>query len=145
MEDDKEFLLYLYQVCEMGVTSTKHLLDIINHKDNKIKSLLTEELNEYEEYFVEVKKLIDKYGITPKTSSMMSKIGSSIGMNIEMMNDNSDARIADMLIQGYTMGVLEITKKLKQYKDSISKEEKSIAEKINKTQNKNIKELKKYL
>lgn len=145
MEDNKEFILYLYQVCEMGVTSTKHLLDIINNKDNKIKKLLTEELNEYEEYFAEVKNLIDKKEINPKPSSMMSKIGSTIGMNFEMMNDNSDARIADMLIQGYTMGVLEITKKMKQYKDSISKEEKNLAERINKTQNKNIKELKKYL
>jgi hypothetical protein len=64
---------------------------------------------------------------------------------MELMADNSDVRIAEMLIQGYTMGNLELKKKYNKYKESITSEEEDIVDEIKKIQDKNIKKLKKYL
>ena len=64
---------------------------------------------------------------------------------MEIMKDNSDTKLAEMLIQGYTMGNLELKKKYNKYKTIMTKEEKDIADRIKMIQDKNIKKLKKYL
>ena len=144
MSERGEFLIELHNICDMGVRSTTELLNIIKGKENKIKALLGEELKEYEAALKKVKELIDDKSVMGN-AGLMAKIGSSIGMHIELLKDNSDTKIADMLIQGYTMGLLEVTKLLKKYKDFIGKEEKKIALEIKDFHNKNISELKKYL
>ena len=42
----------------------------------------------------------------------MVKVMSTMGIKKEVKDDNSDAHLADVLIQGLTMGNLEITKEL---------------------------------
>lgn len=145
MEENKEFLLILYEVCSMGKESTNKLLDVIHSKDNKIKPLLISEIQEYEDYLQKTIKYMNQYDLNEKSSNLLSKLSTSIGINMEMLNDNSDAKIADVMIQGYTMGILKITKKLKQYDNLIESDLVSMAKKINKMQSKNIEKLKKYL
>lgn len=145
MNEREEFLIYLYQTCDMGAKSLKDLINLLSNKENKISEYLNRYLKEYEEYAHELEIIIKEKDLDVKKSSIVSKVMSSIGMNMELMKDNSDTRIADMLIQGYTMGVLEATKKLNKYKKYIEKEDKKLAEKIIKTQEENIKELKKFL
>lgn len=145
MNEREEYLLYLYQVCEMGVQSTGDLLKVLNKTENKINTLVMEEKREYEHYFQKVKERLEENDISPQSSGLIAKVSSSMGIHMELAKDNSDTKIADMLIQGYTMGVLEITKKLKKYDATITKEEKALGEAIKDFQNKNIKKLKKYL
>lgn len=72
-------------------------------------------------------------------------MGAYLGINMEIMKDNSDSRIADMLIQGMTMGVLNVSKKLDNYKDRIDKELIKLGEEIKEYQQKSIDKLKVYL
>lgn len=143
--DNQEFLTYIYKVAEMGANSSKQLLSILNKKDNKITSLVEEEYNEYKKYQEEICVLLKSNGVPEPTSGLLVKASSYVGINLELMRDNSDSKIADMLIQGFTMGVLEITRKLKKFHDKINKEERTIAENLIDFQNKQIKILKKYL
>ena len=64
---------------------------------------------------------------------------------MEIMKDNSDARIADMLIQGFTMGVLNVSKKIKNYEKYADKELTKLAIKFKEFQQKSIEILKEYL
>lgn len=145
MSEKGEFLVELYSICDMGVKSITDLLNIIKSKENKIKNLLENELKEYEQSYKEIKKVLSDNNIAIPNSGLIAKVSSSIGMHMELMRDNSDTKIADMLTQGYTMGLLEITKLLKKYNNSIGKEELKIANDMKKYHNKNITELKKYL
>ena len=140
-----EFLEYLYQICEMGVTSTTSLLKKVEAKENKITTLLEDELNEYKMLYKEVKDLIKARGIKEPKAGILATLGIEMSTNMEVMKDNSDTKLAEMLIQGYTMGNLELKKKYNKYKDIMTKEEKNLAEKIKTIQDKNIKKLKKYL
>lgn len=140
-----EFLEYLYQICEMGVTSTTSLLKKVEAKENKITTLLEDELNEYKMLYKEVKDLIKARGIKEPKAGILATLGIEMSTNMEVMKDNSDTKLAEMLIQGYTMGNLELKKKYNKYKDIMTKEEKDLAEKIKTIQDKNIKKLKKYL
>ena len=66
-------------------------------------------------------------------------------MNMEFMKDNSDAKIADMLIRGFTMGNIEIDKKIDKYKNSADKSILKIAKDLKKFGELNIELLKEYL
>lgn len=145
MNERNEYLIYLYHICEMGVSSTKSLLDLLKKTDNKITRIIEDELDEYNKVYKEVKELLASKGIKEPKSGLLAKSGIALSMHQELMKDNSDTHVADMLIQGYTMGNLELNKKYSKYKDSISKEEERITETIRKFQDRNINTLKSYL
>ena len=140
-----EFILYLYKITDMGVKSTKTLLDILKNKENKILPILDDELDEYNKAYQEVKELMKKRGIEEPNFGLLQNLGVSASMHLELMQDNSDTRIANMLIQGYTMGNLELEKQYKKYKKELSEEENKIVDYIKEIQDENIKKLKTYL
>ena len=80
-----------------------------------------------------------------KSKPLISKMGAYFGINMEVMKDNSDSRLADMLIQGLTMGVLNVTKKIDTYKGDAEKEVIGLAKEFKKFQQEGIEFLKKYL
>ena len=76
---------------------------------------------------------------------MMAKMGSSFAIKKEVIVDNSDSRIADMLIKGLTMGTLDMEKKISKYSENIDKKTLKQAEAFLKFQQESIAELKKFL
>ena len=143
--EKNEFILYLYKITDMGVKSTKTLLDILKNKENKILPILDDELDEYNKAYQEVKELMKKRGIEEPNFGLLQNLGVSASMHLELMQDNSDTRTANMLIQGYTMGNLELEKQYKKYKKELSEEENKIVDYIKEIQDENIKKLKTYL
>ena len=75
----------------------------------------------------------------------MASIGSYMGINMEMIKDNSDGRIADMLVKGMTMGIVDITKRLDNLGEESDKEVRKLAEKLKEYEQSEIKVLKAYL
>ena len=70
---------------------------------------------------------------------------SKLGMNMELMKDNSDARIADMLTKGFTMGNVDISKKIDRFQDDADKDILKLAKELLDFGQKNIELLKPYL
>ena len=70
---------------------------------------------------------------------------SKMNISKEMMNDNSDANIANMLIQGLTMGNLELSKHIDNYKEVADKKVIDLAKKLKKFGEEYIEKLKVYL
>lgn len=145
MNENSEMLLYIYKNADMGVKSTTKLLKLLNNSDNKIKPIVEEELKEYESFLKKTKTLLKKNKIEPKGTSLLLDLTSSITMNMEFMKDNSDAKIADMLIRGFTMGNIEIDKKIDKYKNATDKSILKIAKELKKFGETNIELLKPYL
>lgn len=145
MNENNELLLYVYENCKMGCDTLTTLIRTIQSKDNKIKQLLESELKEFEKYVKESEKLLKKNKVEPKEKSMMASIGSYMGIKIEMIKDNSDAKIADMLVKGMTMGIVDITKKLDNLKEEADKNVKKLAEKLKDYEQSEIKRLKEFL
>ena len=145
MNENNELLMHLYQISDMGVKSTTKLLDLLKNKDNKIKKILEDELKDYEEYLKETKKILNKKKIDPKSFGVMAEVMASMEMKWEVIKDNSDAKMADLLIRGFTMGSIETEKKIKNYKDETDKNIISIAKEILSFQQKEIEKLKPFL
>lgn len=145
MNENLELLQYIYQSSEMGVLTLTNLLKELNDKENKLKKIISDELSIYEKYFKESKKVLKKNKGKIKSNSLMTKMMSKQGIKKEVSDDNSDASIAHMLIQGLTMGVVDIETKIKNFGDKADKEITKIAVDYLKFQQDEIEKLKKYL
>ena len=145
MNENEEILNYIYETSNMGMQSTKNLINVIKNKDNKIKKLLPEIEKNYEKYSKETEKLLNKQDIKAKPIGMMVKTMSKMSINKEMINDNSDSNIADMLIQGLTMGNLELTKHIDNYEKTADKKIIDLAKSLRKFGEEYIEKLKPYL
>ena len=106
---------------------------------------LDEQIELYQQFEEEARVLLKEGNKEPSDPSLMSKMSSSMGISKEVNDDNSDSAMADMLIQGISMGSIEIEKKLKEYEKDIDKEHKKLARKYLKFQEKTIENLKEYL
>lgn len=145
MDDTRELLTYLYQDSDMALNNLTLLINKINKKDNKIKKVIEGLIKGYENYLEKIKTYMkeNNYEIQPKP--LISKMGAYFGINMEVMKDNSDSRLADMLIQGLTMGVLNVSKKIDNFKGDAEKEVVGLAKEFKKFQQEGIDFLKKYL
>lgn len=144
-ESNQELLQYIYKTAEMGKYSTTELVKELHGKDNKIKDILDEILKEYEKIYEKTLKLFDKFKIAEKEVGFMAKMSSSMSMKREVLEDNSDASMADMLIKGLTMGSLEMSKKIDQYEKKADEKILDLAKELHKFQEKQIENLKKFL
>lgn len=146
MNENNELLTYIYQNAKMGVTSCTNLIKLLNGKDNKIKKIVENELKGYEDFVRKSEKLLKQNKIEePKDKGIMADLMSKVGMNMEMMKDNSDAKIADMLTKGFTMGNIDITKKIDRFEGEVDKEVLKLAKELLDFGKKNIELLKPYL
>ncbi len=145
MNENLELLEYIYQNAEMGSASLKDLKKLLKGKENKIIKQIDVQLEGYEDFVKESKELIEAQNVEAKELGRMSKTMAYMNMKMETRMDNSDAKIADMLIKGSTMGTVEIEKKIKKYKESTSKETLNLAKKLLSFEQKNIEKLKSYL
>jgi len=144
MQAKEELLKAIYKDSSMSVYSLTQLLKELEDKDNKITTTITHIKEGYERYLKETEKLAKKYKIKLIEETMMAKMGAKMGIKEEIKKDNSDARIADMLIKGIAMGSLDIEKKMKNFKS----EEKEINEwtkEFYQFQQDNLEHLKRYL
>ncbi|MBQ6495060.1 MAG: hypothetical protein IJI49_03570 [Bacilli bacterium] len=145
MDENNEMLEYIYQNADMGVKSCTNLIKILNSKDNKIKKVVEGELKGYENYLKKAEKLLKKYKMEPKSKGIITDMMSKMGINMEMMKDNSDSRVADMLTKGFTAGNVDISKKIDRYKDDCEKDILDLARELLEFGKKNIEFLKPYL
>ena len=145
MNENLELLMHIYQTADMGVYATKNLLELLRKKDNKITHVLEEELKEYEKYTQISETMLKKHDVDPKSSGLMAKMSSDIGMTIETLKDNSDPAIAAMLIEGLTMGTVEMNIKIDKYKRTNKKDILEIAHNLLEFQENEIEKLKTFL
>lgn len=145
MNENMELLNFVYENAEMGMHSLNNLSDILRNKDNKIKGLIEDELKEYNSFLKESEKLLKKNKIEPKKTNLMAKISSKMGIAMETMKDNSDPAIASMIIEGLTMGIVEMETKIENYKKLVDKKILKLSTKFLKFQEEKIEKLKTFM
>ena len=145
MNENMELLNFAYENAEMGVHTLNNLSDILRKKDNKIKGLIEDELKEYNNFLKESEKLLKKNKLEPKKTNLMAKFSSKMGIAMETMKDNSDPAIASMVIEGLTMGIVEMETKIESYKKIVDKKILKLSNKFLKFQEEEIEQLKTFM
>ncbi len=145
MNENKELLVLINENTKMGLASTKELLKLIKEKDNKIKKVLEDELNKYEELYKKCKTLMKKNKVQSEKSGLLKNLTATLAMKMEVNKDNSDSKLASILIRGFTMGNVDIEAKIKSYKKEASKDILSLAREVLEFGENEIKLLKDFL
>lgn len=140
-----ELLEKIYKDASMGRFSTQKLLENLKGKDNKITGVVESIFQDYSSFEQKAKEALVAQDKKPEEEGNMAKMMSSMGIFKEVLTDNSDSAIADLLIQGLSMGEIEMQKRVDNASDDINKDDLKLAKDFLKFQQKSQKKLKKYL
>lgn len=143
MADEKELLDAISETADMGCESLRQVLGKI--EDDGLKHALQTQLVEYEKHYSAASKMLEAYGKDTPSASPIAKINSRITIDVKtLLAENPTSKIAEMVMQGSTMGVTKVTKALHAYNGN-NEELKTLAERLIKTEEANIEEMKKFL
>ena len=145
MESEYQILDYIYKNAHMGYDSTMTLLKSLEKKENKIKEVVQDIINSYEEFTRESELLLSKINADGKKYGVMATMGADMGVKMKTMKDNSDPAIAKMLIKGLTMGQNNMAKLCDSISDDVDKEVMKLLNNFKDFQINAIKKLEKYL
>lgn len=136
------FLNFIYQNSAMGVTTISQLLDIA--AEENFRKQLEKELEEYRNYHEEAGKLLNDHGFDEKGLTMFEKIRTYLMISFQTLSDNSASHIAEMMITGSNMGILDATKHLKE-SGHVERDIRNLMENLLKFEEKNVQKLKEFL
>lgn len=142
MNKNAELLNYVYQNSQMGINTVKQLLEMVD--EGEFKDYLSDHLSGYEEINREARELLAVNGYDEKVLSTLEKIATYVAVNMKTMTDKGRSHIAQMLIEGSNMGVVQGTKKLNDYQDAEHCAQR-LMNKLVKFEEKNMQALKKFL
>ena len=142
MNGNVELLNYIHQNSEMGQDTIKQLVAI--SKDEEYKKMLQSQLEEYKMIYDTTDKKIKELNNQAKDINVFSKASNYFMVNLNTLVNKTPSHISEMLIQGSTMGIIDITKKIKEYHNA-DKEILDLANKLLKLEQNNVEECKKYL
>lgn len=145
MDENLELLEYIYKNSEMSVYTLDYLLKELKDRENKIKKVVEEEKKIYNNFLENSKKIIKKYKYELRENGLMAKMMSTMGIKKEVNKDNSDAAIAHMLVQGITMGIVDMETKTKNFKDNVDRKIYKLAKEYLKYSKEEIERLKAYM
>lgn len=145
MDENLELLTHIYETADMGAYTITILINKLKDKENKIKFMLEKEIKGYEKYINISGKLLEKNDIKPKKTSLMAKMGSNIGIMKETMKDNSDGAIAQMLVEGITMGITVMSAKINSYRKIADKKTLKLAREFLEFQEDEVEKLKEFM
>ena len=128
----------------MGSDSMVNIISKV--KDTGLKQELTNQLDKYESYSKKVAGMIYDQGGTPKEENILTKAGSKIGIEMNTMMDSTPSHLAQMVIEGATMGMTDMTKIVREYENkNCSEQAMKLAKEIAEFEDKSIDSLKQYL
>lgn len=142
MNGNAEMLNFIYQNSQMGVRTIEQLLDIA--EDEEFKQHMDAQYNEYEEIHNIAAKMLNKRGYDEKGINAFEKLRTYLMINMQTITDKSSSHIAEMLIIGSNMGVIDAVKNIKKYQGA-DQEIIDLMKRLLKFEENNIQQLKKFL
>ena len=140
---EEKLLNNIYQNVKMGVDAINTLLPKV--EDQAIRQDLTTQLLGYEEFSTQATKLLLEQGKTPKEISAFQKIPAEAGIHMNTLRDRSNSNIAEMMINGSIMGIIDTTRTLNQCRETCPKQLTQLAHDIIDFEDNNVTRMRAYL
>ena len=104
------------------------------------------ELDGYENFANQARDQLTALSVAAKEVSAFAKIPSTISINMSTLVDDSTSKLAELMIDGNTMGVVQMKKELSRVEQgTISDDATKLAEDVVSFQEKNIETMKTFL
>lgn len=139
-----ELLEALYKDLGTGKNFIIEIMPKIN--DREMREDLTKHLDKYSEFCSRAESMLEAMGRSAKQKSAISRMGAKIEFEMNTLTDSSRERIAQLIIEGTTMGITSIIGLVRDYENSSCSEEAlSLARSVVSYQEKIVEKSKKYL
>ncbi|NLN81337.1 MAG: hypothetical protein GX136_02135 [Clostridiales bacterium] len=142
MNQNAEMLNFIYQNSQMGVETIEHLASIV--EDEGFKRHLQSKYRGYEEIHRTARKMLNENGYDEKGIGSFEKIRTYLMINLQTLTDKTPSHIAEMLIIGSNMGVINAIRNIRKYNDA-EPQIVGLMEKLREFEENNIRQLKAYL
>ena len=142
MTQDIQLLQAVYQNVQMGIDGIKNIFS--DAKEDSFRKELKRQEDEYREFSSEAAEKLHKLDEEPEDLSAMAKAGSFISTEFNTMSDSTTSHLAEMMIQGTSMGITKLLRKIKSL-DQVDVCTEKFAKKVVTAEEINVESLKKYL
>lgn len=142
MDSDSALLNYVYQNAEMGTRSIDKLLDIV--EDQEFRRHLEAQKREYSAFEREAGNLLERSGCNEKGLTAFEKMRTNLMIDMQTLTDHSASHVAEMMMIGSNMGVINAVKNLKKYPEA-DRDTRALMERLLKAEEDNVQQLKKFL
>lgn len=142
MNDDVKLLNFIYQNSQMGVDTIDQLEKIV--EDEKFKHYLKEKYEGYCKIHKDAKSKLNNHGYDEKGISSFEKMRTYLMINMQTLTDKSTSHIAEMLMIGSTMGIINAIRNLADYPNA-SKDIISLMETLKKFEEKSYDDLQLFI
>lgn len=144
MEDiNKKVLNEVNKGATMGMDAISYVSDRV--EDYKFQEVLNVEYNKYKKTYDKVNEIYSEYSQgEPQETNAMNKMMTWYGVQMKTVNDNSNSKISELLLQGTNMGIIE-GRRLLNNNPSIDPQVRKILDEFVVMQEDSVETLKKYL
>ena len=142
MEQIVKLLEAIVKCGEMGRGTLDHMSDI--NENGAFAASMQIQQNEYEAIREEAARQLAAMGRSVEQLSVMEKLNTAMGVKMNTLADKSARHMAEMLIQGSTMGIVDLTKAMRD-NPGAGAEVQALADRMVQFMQRNIEEMKVYL
>ena len=132
----------IHKGCCMGIDAISYTIDKV--EDKSLKKELEKEKKNYEIIKSKIEKIYPNYNDgKPHETNIVTKTMTKMGVDMKTLNDKSNSKISELILQGINMGIIEGRKILNNKK--INNEVEELMDNYVKMQEESVEVLKKYL
>lgn len=142
MKDSKDILSSLLKTTQMGQVGIRSVEGAANGE--QLKKALKDQLNEYNKIEQETYALAAQRGWKLAELNPMARTMADMASRSKLMYNKNDSRIAEMMVQGNTRGVIKSLKNLHRYHQNDGQVT-AMAQKLLDCENNNIKQMEGFL
>lgn len=111
VRDASALLSDVYRNVRMAEDSIINLMPKVT--EEKLKNMLTVQISVYSAFSSRAAKELAEAGVKPEEENTMTKMGAKMGILMNTLKDSTQEHLAQMLIEGTTMGVGELLRAIR--------------------------------
>ena len=140
----EELLQAVYKNAKMGSDAVTEVIE--RTKDANLRNELTSQLESYYGFSMAAKNKLLEMNCEAKEPGMLSKLPAELSIKMSTMMDSSDSKIAEIMIGGYNMGIVDMQKNINKAKsEGVHEEAMNIANGVMALETGSLEKMKKYL
>lgn len=140
----KELMRAVYKNAKMGSEAVTTIIG--KTKDARLREELTSQLESYYGFETAAKNKLLEMSAEVKEPGVLTKLPADISIRMSTMMDSSNSKIAELMIGGYNMGIVDIRKSMNRAQnEGVSEDVMNIASGIMSFEEGSAERMKKYL
>ena len=143
MRADVELIRSVYKNAEMGKETIPAVWELAESEG--LKQALQQQLQEYCQLSRASRLLLQRRGRRVCGPSPLTAAMARSSLRVKTLTNRSASHLAEMMIQGSTMGSIQITRRLHRFRDTADREAMQLAKRLLETEENNIRQMKRFL